>query len=130
MRAWSCTNGVRLVVIAASFTVQATAAEARFRGQAILDRAIPAVGATVDRSPVELWLVYNHDVIPALSGVQIADDYGRPVPARKPEADPIRANVLRVRLGRALGPGVYSVNWHVVSRGAPSSGAYRFSVAR
>ncbi|SFK69132.1 hypothetical protein SAMN05444581_11561 [Methylocapsa palsarum] len=120
---------VKLFVVWILIALWPTATKALFRGQAILNRAVPGVGATVGLPPAELLLSFNHDVAPALSGVGVADSNGRSVPAGQPEPVAGRAYELRVRLGRALKPGVYTVDWSVVSRGAPSSGVYRFTVA-
>jgi methionine-rich copper-binding protein CopC len=95
---------------------------------AFLDKAIPAVGSTVNGSPKELQLTFTEGVVPAFSGVHISVAGGAAVPAGKPTLGP--ANTLHVRLGRPLKPGTYEVSWHVVSVDTHhTSGTYRFTVA-
>ena len=94
---------------------------------AFLDHATPGVGATVSSAPGELQLSFTQDIVAALSGVTLAAADGAAVPAAKAVAGP--ANTLHVKLGRALGPGSYTVSWHVVSIDThPTSGKYRFTV--
>jgi methionine-rich copper-binding protein CopC len=95
---------------------------------AFLDKAIPAVGSTVNGSPSELQLSFTENVVPAFSGVRVTAEGGGAVPAGKPTLGP--ANTLHVRLGHALKPGVYEVSWHVISVDTHhTSGTYRFTVA-
>lgn len=96
---------------------------------AFLDRAVPGVGSTVSGSPGELQLSFTQNVVVALSGVRIASAGGAAVAVSKPTGDAASPNVLHVRLGRALPPGVYLVTWHVVSVDThPTSGSYKFTV--
>ena len=114
--------------ISAAFAcvLAATAASAH----AFLDHAVPAVGATVRGSPGEIELVFTQNIVPAFSGVEIAAAGGGAIAAAKAMADPANPAVLHVRLGQALKPGVYVVNWHVVSVDThKSSGSYKFTVA-
>jgi copper resistance protein C len=95
---------------------------------AFLDKAIPAVGSTVNGSPSELQLSFTENVVPAFSGVRVTAEGGGAVPAGKPTLGP--ANTLHVRLGHALKPGAYEVSWHVISVDTHhTSGTYRFTVA-
>ncbi|WOJ88089.1 copper homeostasis periplasmic binding protein CopC [Methylocapsa polymorpha] len=95
---------------------------------AFLDTASPGVGATVSGAPSEVRLSFSQNIVLAFSGVQISAAGGGPVPAGK--ATLAGPNVLSVRLGHALKPGAYVVNWHVVSVDThPTSGTYHFTVA-
>lgn len=115
-----------LLVAACACAFAATAAWAH----AFLDHAVPGVGANVSASPSELELSFTEGVVPAFSGVTIAEVGGGAVQAGKATVDKGRPNVLRVRLGHALKPGVYIVNWHVVSADTHrTSGSYKFTVA-
>jgi methionine-rich copper-binding protein CopC len=118
---------LRTVILAAFACVfAATAAEAH----AFLDHAVPAVGATVTGSPVEIELSFTQNIVPAFSGAEIAPAEGGAVSAGKPAVDPGSPNAFRLRLAHALKPGVYIVNWHVVSVDTHrSSGSYRFTVS-
>ncbi len=115
-----------LLLAACACAFAATAAWAH----AFLDHAVPGVGATVSASPSELELSFTEGVVPAFSGVQIAAVGGGAIPVGKATAEQGRPNVLRVRLGHALKPGVYLVSWHVVSVDTHrTSGTYKFTVA-
>jgi copper resistance protein C len=107
-------------------TCAATAAWAH----AFLDHSVPAVGATVSGSPGELELSFTQNIVPAFSGADIALAAGGAVPAGKPTFESGSPNVMHVRLGHPLKPGVYVVSWHVVSVDTHrSSGSYKFTVA-
>ncbi len=117
---------MRLLPVAAfACSFAATAAFAH----AFLDRAVPAVGATVQGSPSELQLRFTENIVLAFSGVGLAGP-GGPVAIGKPRIAPGQPNVLLVRLGHALKPGTYTVSWHVVSVDTHhTSGTYKFTVA-
>ena len=100
-----------------------------FRGRAFIDRAIPAVGGVVGYSPRELQLSFTQPVDASLSEVDVSGSGGQVEPTGKATLDRARSNVLHVRLGRILRPGVYVVRWRVVSRNNPSSGDYRFTIS-
>jgi copper resistance protein C len=113
-----------LTAVACAFA--ATAAFAH----AFLDHAVPGVGATVSASPSELELVFTQNVVPSFSGVEIASAEGGAVSSGKATGDAGSPNVLHVRLGSALKPGVYIVKWHVVSVDTHrTTGSYKFTVA-
>jgi methionine-rich copper-binding protein CopC len=117
----------RTVLLAAfACVLAATAAFAH----AFLDHAVPAVGSTVTGSPGELEISFTQNIVPAFSGAEIATAEGGAIVAGKPTVDPSNPNVLHVRLGHALKPGVYIVSWHVVSVDTHrTSGSYKFTVA-
>ena len=81
---------------------------------AMLERAEPAVGSTVNTAPTELRLQFSERVEPALSAVELRDEKGRPVEkgALRSEGD---GTVLVLRLGAPLAPGRYKVIWRVLS---------------
>jgi methionine-rich copper-binding protein CopC len=54
-------------------------------------------------------------VVTAFSGVSVVSSTGASIPASKPVNDPSDQQTVIVRLGRALGPGTYTVSWQVVS---------------
>jgi copper resistance protein C len=113
-------------IVLATF-VGAFAPEAAF-AHAFLDHAVPAVGGAVSSSPTELQLFYTENVVLAFSGVQVAAEGGRAVPAAKPKLG--APNELVVRLGHPLKPGTYVVSWHVVSVDTHhTQGTYKFTVA-
>ncbi|MGO9391579.1 copper homeostasis periplasmic binding protein CopC [Rhodoblastus sp.] len=115
-----------LVLAAFACASMATAALAH----AFLDRAVPGVGATVSGSPGELELSFTQNIVVAFSGVELASAQGGSVPTAKPVVDSGSPNVMHVRLGHGLKPGVYIVHWHVVSVDTHrTSGSYKFTVA-
>jgi methionine-rich copper-binding protein CopC len=87
---------------------------AQASAHAFLDRAEPRVGSTVRPAPPELRLWFTQDLEPAFSTVRVLDATGRRVDSANPRVDPADRSLLRVSL-QALGPGVYTVVWRVVS---------------
>lgn len=117
----------RTAILAAFACVLAATAAC---AHAFLDHAVPAVGATVSGSPGEIELVFTQNIVPAFSGVEITAAGGGAVPAAKAAADSANPAALHVRLGQPLKPGVYVVNWRVVSVDThKTSGSYKFTVA-
>jgi methionine-rich copper-binding protein CopC len=118
---------VRIFILAAfACAFAATAAFAH----AFLDHAVPAVGATVTGSPNELELSFTQNIVPAFSSAEIASAEGGAIPTGNASVDSGSPNVMHVRIGRALKPGVYLVSWHVVSIDTHrTSGTYKFTVA-
>jgi copper resistance protein C len=105
----------------------ACAATAAF-AHAFLEKAVPAVGGTVNGSPSDLELSFTQNVVIAFSGVSVSGPGGEAVPVGKPVLG--APNTLHVHLGHPLKPGTYVVSWHVVSVDThPTSGNYKFTVA-
>lgn len=97
---------------------------------AMLDHAVPGVGATVQASPGELQISFTQNIVAGFSGAKLATAEGASIPTGKATVDPASPNVLHVPLGQKLKPGTYVVQWHVVSVDThPSSGSYKFTVA-
>jgi methionine-rich copper-binding protein CopC len=96
---------------------------------ALLDHAVPSVGGHVSGSPKALELNFSEGVTAGFSGVEIASAEGGDVVAGNATVDPGQPNVLHVRFGHALKPGVYVVRWHVVSVDTHrTSGRYKFTI--
>ncbi len=87
---------VLLVVLAAPF-VAPTAAQAH----ALLQQSTPADGATYDRSPGTLELVFTEDVQVAASTVELFDGAGRRIALAPAEAGDgsVNSPILRIPLG-------------------------------
>jgi len=99
-------------------------------GHAFLDRAVPAVGATVAASPSSLQLVFSEPIEPRFSGVELASAAGGPVATGTAALDPRNPAALVLPLPTLM-PGRYRVNWHVVSADTHrTEGSYEFSVGR
>jgi methionine-rich copper-binding protein CopC len=116
------------LLIAAAFA--SSLAPASASAHAFLDHAVPGVGMEVSGSPREIRLYFTQGVVTAFSGVSVVSSTGASIPASKPVNDPSDQQTLVVRLGRALGPGTYTVSWHVVSVDThPTSGTFHFTVS-
>ena len=76
-----------------------------------LDRADPRVGSTVNAAPREVSLSFSENLETAFSTIKVTDASGQRVDEGKPS---IEGNVMRVQL-RAIPPGTYRVEWHVLS---------------
>ena len=105
-------NRRSIVKIAAAFVFVFTAGSAFAHAQ--LEKATPAVGGTVT-SPAEIRLKFSEGVEPHFSGVALSAEGGAAVPLGKASVDPADNSVLIVKVGKALPPGVYTVNWRAVS---------------
>jgi copper resistance protein C len=97
---------------------------------AFLNRAVPSVGGTVSGSPREIRLYFTQGVVTAFSHVHVVSEAGTVIPAGKLVNDPSDRAIVVVRLGRALGPGTYSVTWQVVSVDTHTTqGTFSFTVS-
>lgn len=97
---------------------------------ALLDHAVPAVGATLSVSPTELELSFTQKITNGFSGARLATAGGGAVAVGKASVDPANPQVLHVRLAQRLKPGVYVVSWRVVSVDTHvTTGSYKFTVA-
>jgi copper resistance protein C len=97
---------------------------------ALLDHAIPSVGSTVSGSPREVRLFFSQGVVPAFSHVHVVSTAGAVIPTGKLVNDPSDPSIVIVRLGRALGPGTYSLSWQVTSVDTHvTQGTFTFTVS-
>ena len=97
---------------------------------AMLERAEPAVGSTVNAPPTEVKLWFTEALEPAFSTVQVFDQQGQRVDQQdaRPQSSS-KAKVLRVAL-KPLSPGIYKVVWRVVSIDSHvTQGDFTFQVA-
>jgi copper resistance protein C len=114
-----------LLVVAFGTSLAATSAFAH----AFLDHAVPGVGLTVNGPVHELRLWYTQGVVTAFSAVSVTSSTGASIPASKPVTDPSDQQQVIVRLGRALGPGTYTVNWRALSVDThTTTGTFHFTV--
>jgi copper resistance protein C len=105
------------------------AATAAF-AHAFLDHATPGVGMTVSGPVHELRLWYTQGVVTAFSAFSVASSTGGSIPVSKPVNDPSDQQQVIVRLGRALGPGSYTVTWRVLSVDThTTAGTFRFTIS-
>jgi copper resistance protein C len=97
---------------------------------AFLDHAVPGVGMTVSGPVRELRIYFTQAVVTAFSHVHVVSSAGAQIPVSKPVNDPSDQQTIIVRLGRALGPGTYSVSWQVVSVDTHTTqGTFSFTVS-
>ena len=95
---------------------------------AFLDHAVPGVGMTVSGPMRELRLWYTQGVVVAFSAFTVSGPGGA-VPASRPVNNPSDQQEVIVRLGRALGPGTYTVNWRALSVDThTTTGTFHFTV--
>jgi methionine-rich copper-binding protein CopC len=115
-----------IAATAALLAVALTPAAAFAHAQ--LEKAVPAVGATV-ASPNEIRLKFSEGVEPRFSGVTLAAEGGAAVPLGPPGVDPADNSVLIVKIAKPLAPGVYTVTWRAVSVDThKTQGAFSFTV--
>jgi methionine-rich copper-binding protein CopC len=115
---------LRLALATAIVSAFTAVAEAH----AFLDHAAPAVGSTTP-PPSELTLWFTEEVEPAFSGVTVTNAAGDRVDAGKIAIDPRDPQELHLAL-KNLPPGVYEVQWHVVSVDTHrTEGKFSFTVA-
>ena len=75
----------------------------------------PRENAVVPASPVEIRIVFDGELEPAFSGIEVTDVAGRRVDKRDASVDGKNRRLLRVGLG-AMRPGVYRVSWEEMQR--------------
>jgi copper resistance protein C len=96
---------------------------------AFLDHAVPGVGMEVSGPVRELRLWYTQGVVTAFSAVSVTSSAGGSIPVSKPVNDPSDQQIVIVRLGRALGPGSYTVSWRALSVDThTTTGTFHFTV--
>jgi copper resistance protein C len=109
-----------------SLSIPATRAQA----YAHLDRANPAVGATVATAPKTVTLWFTESREPAFSTIEVRNAQGAAVQAGKATVDPANRTELRVAL-KPLPPGTYKVIWRVLSVDTHrTQGDFTFSIGR
>jgi methionine-rich copper-binding protein CopC len=105
------------------------AAPAAF-AHAFLDHAVPGVGLSVSGPVREIRLYYTQGVVTAFSHVHVASAAGAVIPTGKLVNDPSDQQTVIIRLGRALGPGTYSLSWQVTSVDTHvTQGTFTFTVS-
>jgi len=124
---WRQTKRKHSLALFASALAFALAASAAF-AHAQLQRAVPPVGGTVS-SPSEIRLEFNEGVEPKFSGLTLSAQGGGAQALGAPSVDASDNKALIVKIFKALAPGVYTVNWHVVSVDTHhTQGSFQFTV--
>jgi methionine-rich copper-binding protein CopC len=96
-----------------------------------LQSAEPAMGAVVATSPMQIRIIFNENVLPQFSGVDLKEQTGKTIATGKAATDPANKKVLVVPIMEQLPLGDYRVEWHAVSDDTHRvKGSYSFSVVR
>jgi len=91
-----------------------------------LVEATPPADSTITASPTEVRLSFNERIEPRFSGVEITSADGQKVSTGRLA---VRGKDIVVPLSQPLAPGVYRVNWHLLSvDGHKVRGNFRFEV--
>jgi copper resistance protein C len=102
----------------------------RLEAHAFLERAKPAVGSTVQKSPREVQVLFTEKIEPALSSLHVFDASGKEVDKRDVHLDRSNHALLHVSLP-PLEAGTYKVVWRVVSVDTHvTNGSFSFQVVR
>ena len=102
------------IVLFASAAVVLTGAVAAF-AHAHLVRATPAAGATVPTPPSDVTLRFNEKLESAFSSIVVRDQSGKQVDKGGATVDKGDRTLMRVLLQQPMAPGVYKVEWKVMS---------------
>jgi methionine-rich copper-binding protein CopC len=117
MRATSIKLGIALAVLGA-------AAPALAHGELV--RASPEPGTVVSTSPADLRLQFSEPIEAAFSGLEVVTATGKRVPTGRAA---MQGPVMAVPIPAPLPPGVYRVEWHVLSVDSHrANGSFTFEV--
>ena len=118
---------VRSLQIAAAAAGFVLAAAAPVAAHALLDHAVPAVGATIAGSPPAIELTFSEDVEPAFSSIEVTNSDGAKVETKGSPEHP-QSGLLTLAVP-TLPPGSYVVHWKVVSVDTHTTeGTFRFRI--
>ena len=101
---------MRILMTTASLALLLLSGVAAY-AHALLDRAEPRVGSVVQQAPREVALTFTQNIEGSFSTLEVTDAAGQRVDEGTPA---IQGNVMRVPV-KTLAPGVYRVEWHVLS---------------
>ena len=94
-----------------------------------LEGAEPAAKATVAAAPKELKLTFSEGIEPRFSVVKVTGPDGKVVPVAALATAPGDSKIALVELKAPLKPGIYKVEWRVVSEDSHKThGTYGFTV--
>jgi methionine-rich copper-binding protein CopC len=97
------------------------------QAHAMLSSASPPVGGSVGAAPRQVTLSFTQGVEPSFSSVQVTDSKGARVDTGKAQ---VSGSTMSVGL-KALSPGIYRVNWHVLSVDThKTQGSFSFRVGQ
>jgi methionine-rich copper-binding protein CopC len=117
-----------IVSVAASFAFVLSGAVPAL-AHAHLVRATPAAGGTVQTPPSEVTLRFNEKLEAKFSSVVVRDSGGKQVDKGDGAVDKGDRTVMRVQLQQPVAPGVYKVEWKVMSADTHKvDGSFTFKV--
>jgi methionine-rich copper-binding protein CopC len=103
---------------------------AEIEAHAFLQRAEPAVGSTVQKSPGAVRIWFTENIEPASSSIQVFDASGKEVDKHDLHLDRSDQKLLHISLP-PLEAGIYKVVWRAVSVDTHvTSGSFAFRVVR
>jgi copper resistance protein C len=111
-----------ILLVVAILATEATTANAF--AHAMLERASPAVGSTINGSPAQIRLWFTENLERRFSGANVIGPSGNRISG----GASVSGNQLIIGVPR-LGPGIYRVNWHVISVDThKTEGSFTFEV--
>jgi methionine-rich copper-binding protein CopC len=105
----------RTITVLAASAALVLSATVSALAHAHLVRATPAVGGTVQTSPTEVTLRFNERLEAKFSSVVVRDSAGKQVDKGDGAVDKSDRMLMRVQLQQPVTPGVYKVEWKVMS---------------
>jgi copper resistance protein C len=119
---------MRFLIAALAAVLAAVLGASAAAAHALLDHASPSVGSTVSRAPRQVSMWFTQALEPAFSGAEVRNAQGIRVDARRAHIGGSDKTVLQIGL-KALPPGTYKVNWHVLSVDThKTQGSFSFTV--
>ena len=110
-----------------AFVLLALALNGVAHAHAMLSSASPPVGGSVGAAPRQVTLTFTQGLEPSFSSVQVTDSKGARVDTGKAQ---VSGSTMSVGL-KALSPGTYRVNWHVLSVDThKTQGSFSFRVGQ
>jgi methionine-rich copper-binding protein CopC len=103
-----------IIALAASAALVLSSAVSAL-AHAHLVRATPAAGGTVQAPPSEVTLHFNEKLEAKFSSVVVRDSAGKQVDKGDGAVDKSDRTLMRVQLQQPVAPGVYKVEWKVMS---------------
>jgi copper resistance protein C len=89
-------------------------------------RAMPQPGSVVSTSPPEVRLQFSEGIVGRFSGSDVVASNGARIPMGRAQ---MQGTAMVVPITKPLAPGVYRVNWHVLSvDGHKVQGSFTFEV--
>lgn len=120
----------RLALACAAASLVLAGAAASAQAHALLRKAVPGVGSTVQVPPNELDLFFSEAVEPSLCHVAVHDTMGMDMAAGPPATASDNPKKLIAKL-KPLAAGVYTVEWHAISVDThKTDGTFTFTVAK